>query len=407
MKPFLYQLKRVKLRELIQVWKLPISAVAAAFYKRGHRDLWLVCEDQNEARDNGYWFFRYLRQRHPERECVYAISGRSPDLGKIKALGDWVEFGSLRHWILYFASSVKISSQKAGNPNAPIFYFLEVYGLIRNDRVFLQHGVVKDDLKWLYYEETKMKRFICGAYPEYEYVRSKFGYPEGSVRYTGLCRFDGLHDFETDRKLILIMPTWRAWIADEDYRLMKYEGTAVVPETEFFRTWNAFVSDERIREIARRHKVRFLFFPHRNMQKYMRYFPESNEYMEFADASRYDVQEVMKRAAMMITDYSSVFFDMLYMKKPVVFYQFDYEKFREAQYGEGYFRFDDNPFGRSIRERAAVFDELERIIGEDYRVDEAFLEAHGDFFRLYDAENCERVYRVVWELRNAPEGKGA
>ena len=142
------------------------------------------------------------------------------------------------------------------------------------------------------------------------------------------------------------------------------------------------------------------------MQKYMHFFPASNEYMEFADASRYDVQEVMKRAAMLITDYSSVFFDMLYMKKPVVFYQFDYEKFREAQYGEGYFRFGDNPFGRSIRERQAVFDELERIIGEGFRVDERFLEAHRDYFRLYDADNSERVYRVVGELRNAAEGKG-
>ena len=41
----------------------------------------------------------------------------------------------------------------------------------------------------------------------------------------------------------------------------------------------------------------------------------------------------------MITDYSSVFFDFSYMRKPVIFYQFDEKKFRKAQYAEGYFSY--------------------------------------------------------------------
>ena len=32
-----------------------------------------------------------------------------------------------------------------------------------------------------------MDRFICGAYPEYQYVNSTFLYPKGNVCYTGLC----------------------------------------------------------------------------------------------------------------------------------------------------------------------------------------------------------------------------
>ena len=27
-----------------------------------YRELWLVCERGNDARDNGYWFYRYLKE---------------------------------------------------------------------------------------------------------------------------------------------------------------------------------------------------------------------------------------------------------------------------------------------------------------------------------------------------------
>lgn len=69
---------------------------------------------------------------------------------------------------------------------------------MENTRVFLQHGVIINDLKWLYYPETKMRLFVCGAYPEYQFIRDTFGYPEGYVQYLGLCRFDTLHGHQTD-----------------------------------------------------------------------------------------------------------------------------------------------------------------------------------------------------------------
>lgn len=399
MKRLLHQLKRVKFREFIQCWKLPIAAIVSLFFKIKHRHMWIVCEDPNEARDNGYWFYRYVHTTHPEQECVYAINPKSPDFGKIKEIGPWVKYGSLKHWIMYLASEKKISSQKAGNPNAAVFYFLEVYGLLRDKRIFLQHGVIINDLKWLYYDVTKMKRFICGAFPEYEFIRDTFGYPAGNVVYTGICRFDGLHEgVKHDGKIILIMPTWREWIADEDERFLKYEGTREITKTDYFLKWVGFISNPELSRIAKEYNCKFVFYPHRNMQKYIQSFPESTEYMEIADASVYDVQWLMKNSSMMITDYSSVFVDMLYMKKPVVFYQFDYDKFRAGQYGEGYFSYRDNPFAKSFETQEDTVNAIERIASNGFSVSESFETAHREFFKLYDTNNCERVYNVVKEV---------
>ena len=397
MNHFLYQLKRVKLKELSELWKLPIAMICAIFYRIKHNDLWIICEDPNEARDNGYWFFKYLRKEHPEQDCVYAISSKSPDINKIRELGNWVEFGSLKHWILYLASTKKISSQKAGNPNAAIFYFLEVYGFLKDNRIFLQHGVIINDLKWLYYDVTKMHRFICGAYPEYEFIRNNFGYPLENVVYTGICRFDGLHDNISDDTRIILMPTWREWIADEDSRLLQYEGTKDIAKTNYFINWISILKDQELERIANQYNCRFIFFPHRNMQKYMDLFPRSTYYLEVADARQYDVQNLMKKASLMITDYSSVFMDMLYMKKPVIFYQFDYDRFRMGQYGEGYFSYTQNPFAKSYITKKDVLVALEQKISEGFAVSNEYLLAHKEYFRLYDNSNCKRVYLVVKE----------
>lgn len=392
---FLSRIKRVKIRDLIQIWKLFVCFLPSLALKRAFPDIWIVSEAPGEARDNGYWFFKYLCENHPEHKSYYAIKKNSPDYEKVASVGRTVEHGSLKHWVLYLAANKIVSSQKAMGPNAAICSFLEVYGLLKNNRNFLQHGVIGNDLKWLYYDVTKFDCFICGAYPEYKYVSERFGYPEKVVHYTGICRFDNLHDNSTTERLVLIMPTWREWIAYEDERLFEVEGIKNIQDSHYFNAWSSFIEDKRIKEYSEKYNVRFVFFPHRDMQKYLGLFPKSNQYITVAGAEIYDVQTLMKKSALMITDYSSVFFDMLYMKKPVIYYQFDYDRFRAGQYGEGYFDYRNNPFAKSFENPDDVFKELEFYLKNDFKVDQKYLNAHKDYFVLYDANNCKRVYDAI------------
>ena len=46
------------------------------------------------------------------------------------------------------------------------------------------------------YKSTKFDKFICGAKPEYEFIKNKFGYDDKRVKYLGFCRFDNLHKYK-------------------------------------------------------------------------------------------------------------------------------------------------------------------------------------------------------------------
>ena len=64
MSTFWKKLKRVKYKDILQIWKLPVSILPAMVYRCFQQDLWIICEDEMEARDNGYWFFKQEQEVH-------------------------------------------------------------------------------------------------------------------------------------------------------------------------------------------------------------------------------------------------------------------------------------------------------------------------------------------------------
>jgi CDP-glycerol glycerophosphotransferase len=92
------------------------------------------------------------------------------------------------------------------SPDIGVFKKLDKLGLVRGKKVFLQHGIIKDNLINLYYPNIKLDLFVCGAYLEYQYVNSRFKHPQGVVKYLGLCRYDELNTPHKVNKQILTGP---------------------------------------------------------------------------------------------------------------------------------------------------------------------------------------------------------
>ena len=80
------------------------------------------------------------------------------------------------------------------------------------------------------------------------------------------------------------------------------------------------------------------------MQMFVKKFSVDSERIIIADKSHYDVQYLLKKCSTLITDYSSIFMDVVYIQKPVLFYQFDEQKFRQGQYNSGYFDYHNNQY---------------------------------------------------------------
>ena len=390
--------ERVKLKDILSAFTMITAIPEALILKKKRQDMWLICEDYNEARDNGYWLYKYIRKEHPEQDCVYAINKKSVDYNKVKDLGEVIQYGGYKHWVYYLAASKNISSQKGGKPNAALCYVLEVYGILKNKRAFLQHGVICSDMPWCYYENTKMRLFVCGAKKEYQFIRDTYGYPEGYVKYLGLTRFDGLHDFKVKKNQILVMPSWREWIGTPTSKSKELDDMSSFTSTEYYKMWNGFLNSIKVAEILEKYNLDMIFYPHRNMQPFIEYFSTSSEKIVIANWRKYDVQYLLKESAFLITDMSSIFMDFGYMRKPMAYYQFDMDKFRKGQYQQGYFDYKRDGFGPVCESLEEIENVLEEYAANGFENLEEYLRKEEDFFPLWDTDNCKRNYEAIKQV---------
>jgi len=399
MRKIIDNLKYIKLKDILGIFlfiiAVPISLIVKLKNKINKKELWLICEAENTARDNGYHLYKYIREYFPNDLCFYAINKGTSDYEKIKEFGNIIQWASLKHWVYYLAADKNISTQKAGNPCAPIFYVLQVYGILKNTRVFLQHGVIKDDLPYIHYKNTKFRLFVCGAKAEYEYVREHFGYPEGYVQYLGLTRFDNLHENKIDNKQILIMPTWRNWLGREKNSFSRKEEFF---KTDYYKFWNGFINNENFLKFVEDNKIIVYFYPHIHMHKFLKNFKTSSKNIKIVDNSNIDIQTLLKESALLITDYSSVFMDFAYMNKPIIYYQFDKEKFYDSHYDIGYFNYEKDGFGDVAYNEKTIINHIITYIENNCNIKEEYKNRIKNTFKYLDRNNSERIYKEIKKL---------
>lgn len=390
---FFDRLRDVKIRDITSVFSMMIALMIKPIYKKRYKGTWLICEEPLEARDNGYCFYKYMCEKQPQQKCFYAIKKKSVDYEKVKTYGEVIEYGSIQHWIAYFLCEYNISSQKGGKPNAAVCYFMEMNGFFKSQNVFLQHGITKDHAEWLYADKCKFKYFITAAIPEDKMIREDYGYPQGVVQLTGFPRYDELSLSETTNNQIIIMPTWRYWFNLKSKSSNDIESD--FSKSNYLYKWLELLNSEKLDRLIDEYNLNIIFFLHRNMQKYIDSFSGVNKKIKIASWKEYDIQKLLKTSALMITDYSSVFFDMIYMKKPIIFYQFDEELYRKYQYKEGWFDYHNNSFGNTYCSSESVIDNLKHYIELDMQVSSEYINEYQKIFKFSDENNSYRIYSIL------------
>jgi CDP-glycerol glycerophosphotransferase (TagB/SpsB family) len=386
---WLKKLLKFELSDLVSLIMIICAYPFAIIMRYIEKDIWIISERPDDARDNGYHLYKYIRENHPDKKAFYAINTKSKDFQKIERYRNHLEFGSFKHYIYYLAADKNISSHiGTGEPNGKLCLNLEIMGLIKNKKIFLQHGVIKDHLNFALYKNCKVRIFVCGAEPEYKFVTNEFGYPKGWVKYLGLCRFDNLHNFvdHTEKKKILIMPTWRQWLDLNEKDFL---------ESEYYKRYFELLNHKDLHSFLTDNDIEALFYLHDNMQKYHSHFTSKCNNIIVAHKNDYDIQNLIKEASLLITDYSSVFFDFAYMRKPTIYYQFDISKYRSGHYKEGYFKYERDSFGPISYEFDHLIKELNNYKNNNFQMSISDKRKADTFFPLYDNKNCKRNFDVI------------
>lgn len=367
---------------------------------------WLLMDRETKADDNAEHFYRYMVQNHPEQTCYFVLNRTAPDWNRLKQEGfNLIEFGGSEYKRRLRKAEKIISSHLEKHINN---YFGDLYEHSKKF-VFLQHGVTKDNLSTWTNSKQNLHCFITTTEPESHSIKADFNtykLTEKEVALTGFPRYDSLlSKNKPDSRKILIMPTWRNNIVGQNIGTGSNTRTlnSAFMETDYARYWQALLHDQRLKEMAETYGYEVIFAPHPNIEPYLEVMNVPT-YIKIWSGLREteSIQYLFGRCAVLITDYSSVAFDMAYLNKAIIYYQFDKEAFFSGThtYQKGYFSYETDGFGPITINQHETLAELESILKSGHAKPE-YLARIRDTFPFQEGGNCERVYQAITALDHA------
>ncbi|WP_232504015.1 CDP-glycerol glycerophosphotransferase family protein [Thiomicrospira microaerophila] len=339
-----------------------------------NRQAWMIYEKFSKtAQDNGFYFFKYAVKQRPH--VYYVIEKDSPDRQYLKDYEDnVVEFMSVEHMKLLLSCEKIISSEGRGHGYA----WRRISGdyktaLLNKQYIFLQHGVI--GLKRLGNDFSKTNKnfaankFVCSTQTEKEIIMTEFGYNEEDMILSGLPRWDGLTDTSDKHNELFLMPTWRNWLedmSDEDFL-----------QSDYFKHYAGLLSSPKLSELLTQHNLVLNFYLHPKVIVHLDKFKIDHEHIKIVDFGEYTIRELLQRAKVLITDYSSVAWDFVYMGKHVVFYHFDLEKYEKYQ--GAYIDLRNNMPGKVAVDQAFLVNIIEQQLNN---IEDRYI--HGDRISIND-----------------------
>lgn len=206
------------------------------------------------------------------------------------------------------------------------------------------------------------------------------GYPRNDVLYTCNNEFEvskikNRLNIPLDKKVILYAPTWR----DNDYYSTGKYKFSLRLDLDKLRA--EFAEDYVV--LLRMH---YLVAEQFDLTSYKGFVYDFSVHSEISDL--YLISDVL------ITDYSSVFFDYANLQKPILFFTYDLEIYRDELRGF-YFNFEEEAPGPLLKDTDEIIGYLNLIRNGDYQLPPAFRSFYNRFCYLEDGKASQRVVEEI------------
>ena len=106
-------------------------------------------------------------------------------------------------------------------------------------------------------------------------------------------------------------------------------------------------------------------------------------------------QKILIKASLLITDYSSIFFDFGYIKKPIIYSQFDIKEYRIKQFREANFNYHKDGFGPVCNDLQCIINNAINSMENNCQLNIKYLKRINDYFGNFDDSNSARIFKMI------------
>ena len=388
---FILKFKRVFIRNFNKSIAWVYVTLYRFFIRRKTMDYWVFgAFGGSKFEDNSSILFNYVNMECKNITSFWIVNKDKFNTHKKTIRGRVLIKGTIRTNIIVLLSRVHMYSH---GPLDISYYDIEK--LTKNYKVFLGHGVdgfkkIKLSSKINSMNEAYNLHVSVSDF-EKKIKNSQWNIDESKILVSGIPRYDLLFNKVVDNtnkiemKEILYMPTWRDWILKDTKEL-----------NIFFDEIKRFLTSDKLKEIITVNKINFTFYLHTNMSELISKFELEIPHMKVLNASTSLQKEIIK-SDLLITDYSSVAWDFLFLNKPTIFYQFDYTKYVNTR--GSYLDMKTELFGPVFYDSDSLIEYLDKIINGGF--DKSLSKFRDIYFKYFDSESCKRIVdRIEFDISN-------
>ena len=359
-------------------------------------EIWIINDKRDKAGDNGEYFFRYLNFTNPKGiKFYFAIENSCKDYKRLEKFGNILNINSDEYRKMFLESNKIISSTSDDWVYNP-FYSDRKYlcDLFHFDFIYLKNGIIIDDLSSSLNKFNKnYSLIITSSKKEYQsFLSFKYDYDQKNIILTGMSRFDNninLNDNEQKQKKIIIIPTWRTSI-NETRNIIIYNDKDKY--TKFFMLYNNLINDKRLISTMKYYNYTGIFCVHHSLESEIQNFNQ-NEIFSVVNNCDYSIQ--LLEASLLVTDYSNLFFDFGYNKKPVIYTHFDQEEYNKSRFQNEFFDYEKDGFGPLCKDINCTIKEIISEIRINCILKKYFFKRIKRFFKCFDQNNNERIFIAI------------
>ena len=358
------------------------------------RKIWLIGENNGlSARDNGLAFFEYCIKHKDtiDAEVFFVAKEENEDKEVLEQYKDHVLiYDSPEH--IYFDELAEFYLVTHGIRNTMPSLYHDRVNVFRKNVIYLRHGIVamkKTGINNKSYGGSILK-ILASSQQEKNFLVKNRQFWEEQIVVTGLARYDKLcNNVRQDNKYVWIMPTWRDWLVTSERDFVN---------SDFYAYYSEILGNPVLIETLKKNGQKLLFTLHVEFEKYKSYFEKfENEIVHISDMHEKSIAERINECCMIATDYSSIVFDVVYLGKPVLFFQYDQDMYNK--YRGSYVNLETDLPGEVTHSPDTFIEALIKEVENGFIVEEKYRARAKNYFDHVDKENCERIYNAILECR--------
>lgn len=184
-----------------------------------------------------------------------------------------------------------------------------------------------------------------------------------------------IYTLAKENKIIVYMPTHR-----ESEPSFENQSKKELPLN--LTKLNDFMQKHHIFFILKLHPFVSKLYKNENFSHILFYEPQS------------DIYPILKYTDILITDYSSVYYDFLLLNRPIVFFDYDCEEYSSNMNGFVY-DYEENAPGKKVKTQTQLEESLEKILYEEDVFKEQRQNILNKFFTYQDQGSSQRIIEIL------------